>query len=385
MERFDVVVVGTGAIGAATTYQLASNGTRVLGIDRFNPPHSFGSSHGDTRITREVYNSGPQIELVRRSHQLWGEIERAADVTLKMTTGGVFIGSTASDATWADDITARARSSQIEHETLSAVDLRERFPAFRLSGTEPVVFEPNAGVLRPEKCISSQLGLAQRAGAVLHVNETVVGIEETRTCVVVRTDQSDYEADRVVVTTGAWIGHFVSPDLASNIHSYRQVLYWYDIDRRSFDALTPGNFPVFVWQRGSDSRQMFYGFPAVDGPSGGLKIATEQYEVVSEPDDVQREVSDREIETMYYDFACHIEGLLQNVVKASTCMYTVTADWEYILDWAPNSDRIFIASPCMGRGFKHSAALGESIAQLVTSDSSDIDLTAYRIGNRFSP
>jgi sarcosine oxidase len=87
---------------------------------------------------------------------------------------------------------------------------------------------------------------------------------------------------------------------------------------------------------------------------------------------------------MYNDFACHIDGLRQNVVKTSTCMYTVTADWEYILDWAPGSDRIFMASTCMGRGFKHSAALGESIAQLVTSGSSSIDLTAYRI-NRFSP
>lgn len=384
MERFDVVVVGVGAIGAATMYQLASKGIRVLGIDRFSPPHSYGSSHGETRITREIYNSGSQIELVRRSHQLWEEIERAAGVTLRTTTGGLFIGSTASDATWADDILVLARSNQIQHERLNAVDMRERFPAFRLSGTEQVILEPNAGLLRPEQCISSQLRLAHRAGAVLRVNETVVGVEDTRAQVVVRTDNSYYVADRVVIAAGAWTGHFLPPELASNVRTYRQVLYWYDIDRRSFDALTPGNFPVFVWQRGADSHQMFYGFPAIDGASGGLKVATEQYEVGSEPGDGRYKVSDQEIKTMYDDFACHIAGLQRNVVKTATCMYTVTADREYILDWAPGSDRVFVVSACMGRGFKHSAALGESIAQLFVDGFSDIDLTAYRIGNRFS-
>jgi sarcosine oxidase len=128
-----------------------------------------------------------------------------------------------------------------------------------------LIFEPNAGVLRPEKCISSQLGLAHRAGAVLHVNETVTGIEEAHSHVLVKTDKSHYPADRVIVAAGAWIGHFMPPDLAASVRTYRQVLYWYDIDPHAFDALAPGNFPVFVWQRGSDSHQMFYGFPAVDG------------------------------------------------------------------------------------------------------------------------
>lgn len=93
MKRFEAIVVGTGAVGAAVTYQLAGKGINVLGIDRFNPPHSFGSSHGDTRITREIYNSDTQVDLVRRSHQLWGAIEHDANVTLRRTTGGVFIGS----------------------------------------------------------------------------------------------------------------------------------------------------------------------------------------------------------------------------------------------------------------------------------------------------
>lgn len=47
----DVIVLGLGAMGAATLYQLAKRGVRVAGIDRYAPPHELGSSHGATRIT----------------------------------------------------------------------------------------------------------------------------------------------------------------------------------------------------------------------------------------------------------------------------------------------------------------------------------------------
>ena len=51
---YDVIVAGLGAMGSASAYSLARSGKRVLGIDRFAPPHALGSSHGRARIVREA-------------------------------------------------------------------------------------------------------------------------------------------------------------------------------------------------------------------------------------------------------------------------------------------------------------------------------------------
>ena len=77
-KTWDVIVAGVGAMGSAALYQLARRGVRVLGLDRFHPPHDRGSSHGDTRITRLALGEGEQyVQFARRSHEIWRELEAA--------------------------------------------------------------------------------------------------------------------------------------------------------------------------------------------------------------------------------------------------------------------------------------------------------------------
>src|SRR5436305_13423340 len=77
-------------MGSATCLQLATRGVRVIGIDRFEPPHPYGSTHGDTRITRVAIGEGAEyVPLVRRSHELWREIEARAGTRLLRVTGGL--------------------------------------------------------------------------------------------------------------------------------------------------------------------------------------------------------------------------------------------------------------------------------------------------------
>ncbi len=76
MSRADVIVVGLGAVGSAATLHLARQGKRVLGFDTWSPPHSNGSSHGETRITRLACGEGPEYtQFARRSHEIWRELE----------------------------------------------------------------------------------------------------------------------------------------------------------------------------------------------------------------------------------------------------------------------------------------------------------------------
>src|SRR6476646_3158990 len=80
-------------MGSATAYHLAKSGAKVLGLDRFHPPHDQGSSHGRTRIIREAYFEHPAyVPLVQRAYQLWNDLESASGQKLLLQTGGLMIG-----------------------------------------------------------------------------------------------------------------------------------------------------------------------------------------------------------------------------------------------------------------------------------------------------
>jgi sarcosine oxidase len=76
-QTFDVIVLGLGGVGSATAHHLASMGYRVLGLDRFSPPHRFGSSHGETRIIRKAYfEHVGYVPLLCRAYDLWRQLEQ---------------------------------------------------------------------------------------------------------------------------------------------------------------------------------------------------------------------------------------------------------------------------------------------------------------------
>src|SRR5262245_48145092 len=92
-ETYDVAVIGLGAMGSAAAFHLAKRGRKVLGLDRYRPPHAFGSSHGQSRIIREAYFEHPvYVPLVQRAYELWDDLARESGAPLLTTTGGLMIG-----------------------------------------------------------------------------------------------------------------------------------------------------------------------------------------------------------------------------------------------------------------------------------------------------
>jgi sarcosine oxidase len=125
---------------------------------------------------------------------------------------------------------------------------------------------------------------------------------------------------------------------------------------------------------------MMYGFPAVDGPSGGVKIATEQYDATVDPDRVPRAVSQAEVASMYDEYiAPRFPDVVGECLRSTTCLYTVTPDAKFIVDRFPGSEDIVFASACSGHGFKHSAALGESLAQQALGQRPVVDLSGFSL------
>jgi len=381
-ERADVVVVGLGAMGSAVCAQLAARGTSVIGIDQYDPPHPYGSTHGQTRMTRLAVGEGPEyVPLVRRSHELWREIEEQTGTRLLTQPGGLIMSRPGS---WFFEATrGLARRLEIEHEELSSAQMRERFPMFAVDEETEGYYEPEAGFVRPEDAVRAQLELARRGDAELRTGERVVDWSASGHGVGVFTDRARYASEQLILCAGPWLPKLF-PEGRDLFALHRQLQYWFPI-RQGYEQLR--NMPVFVWAFGGERGGFihfdgFYGFPAVDGPAGGLKVATETYETTTEPDGRQHPPTPAETAAMYrHCIEARMPWLGPDPVQTLSCLYTCTRGSRFVVDRHPEHEAVLVVSPCSGHGFKHSPAIGQAVAQWATHGRTDLDLEPFRLSH----
>ena len=364
-------MIGLGAMGSAALYQLAKAGQRVLGIDRFAPPHRMGSSHGETRITRLACGEGPEYtQFARRSHEIWRELEAKTGKSLLVQNGFLAISGEGPRAAnhenpdfLATTIEAAERAS-IAHELLNEAAIRKRYPAFNILAGDRAYFEPEAGYVFPEECIAAQLQQASALGAQVRTDETVKGFTTAGGTAQVTTDRDSYTADKIIISAGAWLPALLSRERADVFTVRRQVLYWFRLKPdAAVDHYRPDRFPVYIWQL--PARQAIYGFPWTGEGAPTIKIATEQYDTATSPDAIDRTVSESETRAMYDEYvAPYFPGASPDCDRSAVCMYTCVDKARFIIDELPGESRIIVASPCSGHGFKHSAAIGEALADL---------------------
>jgi monomeric sarcosine oxidase len=386
--RYDVAVIGLGAMGAATLYQLAKRGVSVVGIDRFTPPHDQGSSHGETRITRQAVGEGSAyVPLVLHSQRIWRELEAELGVELFEQCGFLAITSSKTStshhgkANFTESTLEVARAYSIEHEVLDAPAIRRRFPQFA-----PVLdsalgyFEPGGGYVRPEHCIAAQLTMAKRLSAEIVTGATVTGLRSEDGSTAVTLDGDTITARKVIVCAGMWSAELLGAPFDHLLKVCRQNLYWFEVAQPS---IFPKNSPTFILSHGPTDQDICYGFPPIPG-EGSMKIATEQYADTTTPNELCRQVTPEECEIMFRtQLAGKIAGTTSETARTSVCTYTVTPDFGFIIDWHPQLANVVVVSACSGHGFKHSAAIGEALAQQHVEGESDADLSAFSL-RRFS-
>jgi len=365
-------------MGAAALYQLALRGVPAIGIDRYDPPHDRGSSHGETRVTRQAVGEGASfVPLALRSHEIWRAIERATGSTLLATCGELLIGPETSPAglhqkpgffRQTRDVADRFG---IAYELLDRAALAARFPQFTgLAADDAGFFEPGGGYLHVERCIQAQLGEARRLGAETIVNTAVTGITPERDGVRITTAAGEILAAQAVVAAGAWTAALLGSPFDRLLRITRQVLFWFEPDEPAL--YRPDMFPAFIRMTGADPADMFYGVPTPPG-AAGIKVGTEQFTHTTDPDRVVRQVAGAEVRAFH---ARHIAPFLRSVsprlIGAKTCLYTETGDANFIIGRLPGRERVHVISACSGHGFKHSAAIGEAVAARISGDRSGV-------------
>ena len=376
--QYDVIVVGLGVMGCATSYTLARNGVRVLGIDRYAPPHALGSSHGKTRMIREAYfEHSLYVPLVRRAYQLWQELgHEAGGKTFLKKTGGIYIG--ASDSNTVKGALATAMQFRIPHEVLSAGKLHRRFPAFAPLDEWVGVYELRAGVLFAEPIMNAYLELARHKRADFKVGEEVRAIESLNGSVRVTTSRGTYEAGQAIVAVGAWAPELLR-DLNLPLVVERQVTHWFDPSREE-QHFAIDRMPVSMWEFKED--QFFYTMPDA---GDGVKVGIHHGGATTTPDELNRTVSSDElayISDMLRRFAPFAKGHHRG---STTCLYTNTPDGHFIIDRHPSLPEVVVMSACSGHGFKFAGVLAECVAAIVAGKAPAFDLSPFALSRFATP
>ena len=370
-QEFDCIVIGVGAMGSSTLYNLAKRGRRVLGLEQFDIPHAEGSSHGVNRIIRLAYYEHPSyVPLLRRAYELWSEIETIAGEQLIYTTGSIDTAPAGHEVF--EGSLESCLLHDIPHRVLNHAQINEQFPGYQLPVGHMGILQQDGGFVLSERSIVAYANAAMSEGAEIHAREAVSGWEPDRGGVRVFTDRGEYSAERLVITAGAWSSGLI-PILEGLAVPERQVLAWLQpIDGSLY---TPEVFPVF---NAYFDEGRYYGFPVFGIP--GFKVG--RYHHLEETIDL-----DSTIKTVNGED----EALLRSAVERyfpkangttmslKTCMFTNTPDEHFIVDSLPGNTQVVVAAGFSGHGFKFASVIGEILSDLAINGETEHDIDLLKI------
>ncbi len=361
MDRFDAIVVGLGGMGSAVLHELARRGVRVLGIEPNGIAHDRGSSHGQTRMIRKAYFEHPSyVPLVERSFGGWEALESASGQHLLDRAGFVLFGN--EDGEVIQGVQRAAREHELSIEALGMADVQRRLPMFRLDEGMVALWEHDAGILHVETCVRTFIEQAQLCGASVALGEAVVKWEADSRGISVTTDDSRYGADRLIFCAGAWTGELLA-QAGFPIEVRRKVVLWFEAPSEQFRL--GGDFPTFCFDT---PRGFFYGFPALG--DGLIKVGEHSNGLaIQHPGKVDGDLHDNDSSPVLEFMARHLPNVATDGHSHSVCMYSMTPDTHFILDFVPGMPNVIVAAGFSGHGFKFAPVVGSILADLAQTGS----------------
>lgn len=356
MRRCEVLVVGGGAIGAATAWQLASRDVDVVLLDRWGPGHHHGSSHGGTRIFRLAYEDERYGRDALEALERWRALEEESGEVLLETTGAIDIGDAATIAGIEDTFATLG----VAHDRVPASEAADRWPGFAVDGRDDVVlFSPDGGRILAERAVRVLHERTVALGGEVRTDEPALAIDVTTGHVA--TDGDELVAETVVLTAGAWtpgllegMPESVSEGLPPFVVTREQTFHFPPLD----DDLT---WPSFIHHRGAEA-PLVYG---LETPGEGLKVAEDHAGAETDPDDRSFEIDQIGRQRLIRYVTEHVPGVDPKPVTESTCLYTSTPDSGFVLE---RRGRLVIGSACSGHGFKFTPLTGRRLAALAVPE-----------------
>ncbi len=362
-------------MGAAACWHLARKGIKVLGLEQFEISHTLGSHHGQSRIIRKSYYEHPDyVPLLQRAYHNWNLLEKSTGSRVFEKTGLLYFGLP--NSTVIQGVLKASKEHGIFVESLDTSTIKSRYPGFQIPEDYLGLWEPEAGFLRPEASIKALVKDAEKNGADIHTNTCVQDWVIKEGKVQVTTDSGVYTADKLVITSGAWTSKLV-PIMGAGLQVTRQTMAW--VKPQNSEPFLQGRFPS--WLIDDPKQGAYYGFPVgVDGPPG-MKLARHVPGTVADPDQVNRNITDRDYQEIQYALDQFFPEARATVGTIKTCLYTNSKDHDFIIDFLPDCDqRVVLACGFSGHGFKFAAVVGEIVSDLAFRGSSSLPIDFLRLG-----
>ncbi len=359
---FDVIIVGGGAMGSSAAYHLSRAGARVLLIEQFEFGHERGASHGESRIIRLSYDYPEYIALAADSLKLWSEFEHEAGERVFLKTGMLDISRPGHAAVEA--CMASMRKQNVSYDVLTQKELASLYPQLRIDKDMLAVYQKDAGILCPRKCVPLLARMAEKHGATCLENTVVTGFDLSGDGVQVKTSRGTYRAEKLIVSAGPWAGKLLEKlDLKLPLTvTQESYVFFRPTEMAQFQ---PENLPIFAFygdtSHGPDIE--FYGFPVFD--KNGVKVAQHHAGPVTDPDERTFDVPQAIVDVLSGYVRKHLPGAYGEVIHKMTCLYTTTPDRHFVIDRLPAAPSVIIAAGFSGHGFKFAILIGKILSGLV--------------------
>jgi monomeric sarcosine oxidase len=361
-RQYDVAIIGLGTMGSFAAVELARRGLTVAGFDQFTPPHGRGSHSGGTRIYRLAYPEGTSyVPLAQRAGEMWEQAAEQLGTPLLHRAGMLYMGRPGES--FLREVQESASANHLQVETLSAAEVRYRYPAFEIPEEYAGLFDVQAGWLDVDASIASSHAYAQSLGAQCFFEQPVRGWDATATEVKVHLANETVTASSLIITAGAWAGDLLR-NLKLPLAVKRKVLAWFD--PLTPELFAPGRVPVF-----SFSENFVYGFPSVPGLGvkmaehiGGSYLPSANSAVLPPgPADLDPLAA---IAAKYMPkLAGNYDQARSRMLHSATCLYTMTPDDDFVVDHHPEFSNVVFAAGFSGHGFKFAPLIALALADLL--------------------
>lgn len=369
--EYDLIIVGSGSVGAAAGYYATQAGLNVLMTDAAHPPHQQGSHHGETRLIRHAYGEGEKyVPLVLRAQQLWDELQQLSGEKIFTRSGVLNLGPAQSE--FLANVERSAQQFSLPLEKLDAAALMARWPEITVPTDYIGLFEPNSGVLHGETAIAAWIRLAQEAGCAQLFNCPVEAIHSDVDGISIDTPEGTYRGRKLLLSAGTWVKRLV-PELP--ITAVRKIFAWYQADGR---YATDNRFPAFTGEL--PNGDLFYGFPA---ENNALKIGKHNGgQVISTPAERKPFGAVHSDGAEAFPFLRNVLPGIGGCLYGASCIYDNSPDEDFIIDTLPDAPHTLVITGLSGHGFKFAPVLGEIACQFAQHTPHPFDLRHFSL-NRF--